>query len=63
VFHAGAVETERAFRSGYKMNIPLNNVSAAPAHIIQAGISFRMTNAQITLIGEIISRIAFQLGI
>jgi hypothetical protein len=45
------------------MNIPLNNVSAAPGHIIQAGISCRMTNPQITLIGEVISRIAFQLGI
>ena len=34
------------------MNIPLNTVSAAPAHVIKVGISRQIANPHITLIGS-----------
>jgi hypothetical protein len=34
------------------MNIPLNIVSAEPAHVIQVGITFQIRNPQNTFIGS-----------
>ena len=50
--HAGSAEFWRIFRSRYKMNMPLNNVSAAPANVSKAGISRQMINPHIILINS-----------